>query len=347
MFGVCTPGCENGGAIGPGLAPNLTAPFDSFRFEQGLRLLRCIGDDAAPPCSTRADLGWLRTVLHDTAGGGACAPAHNTFLNNRFAKGSMPWVVCGDIHNASRYTMACTRHKGLAPPAITAWGSKAEGNTFFTTSVPNATAACHPLVPAPSSAIRSVYNGSSLSSALSALNTSARGARSDADADGPSVLASVCPLTEMVRSAGNLTIARRQALSISGAETASLALLPRLWGRFMIQKTAALYLAAVEFREQATWPQAKAVGGSGRDLLGAAVMCRGSLYAYAVAFRQLSTTIAGGAVFVDSGGLVRLERCLFGGCRATNGCGPPFDAAGTHIISHCLLPFAKPTPVAP
>ena len=130
-FGACVPGCVPGGTLGPGLAPNLTAAPDSFRFEQGLRLLRCVGADAAPPCSVRADLQWLRSVLHDGAGGGSCAPAHNLFRGNRFARGNMPWVICGDMHNASIYDRACHKHAELTPLDVAVWGSTAVANTFF------------------------------------------------------------------------------------------------------------------------------------------------------------------------------------------------------------------------
>eukprot|EP00912_Choanoflagellata_sp_UC4_P000507 UC4_evm3s317 len=130
-FGVCDAGCKSGAALGPGLAKNLTSEPDSFRFEQGLRLLRCIGQYAAPPCSTRLDLAWLHNVLSDTVGGGSCAPAHNIFYGNRFRFGNTPWVICGDINNASRFDLACRKHSELLPIDIEVWGSRASDNTFF------------------------------------------------------------------------------------------------------------------------------------------------------------------------------------------------------------------------
>ena len=41
-FGVCSPGCHNGAALGPGLHANLTAGPDSFRFEQGQSIYQSI-----------------------------------------------------------------------------------------------------------------------------------------------------------------------------------------------------------------------------------------------------------------------------------------------------------------
>ena len=129
-FGRCSPGCHNGAALGPGLLPNLTADLDSFRFEQGVRLLRCIGPNAAPPCSTRADLQWLSTVLSDTTGGGSCAPAHNRFLHNTFEEGNVPWIICGDVHNASLYIKQCRKTNATDPKEVSIWGSVAQANTF-------------------------------------------------------------------------------------------------------------------------------------------------------------------------------------------------------------------------
>jgi hypothetical protein len=132
-FNTCVPGCSNGAALGPGLAANMTAA-SGFRFEQGLRELHCVGPSASPPCSNAPGLEWLASVLHDDAGGGACAPAHNTFRGNRFHKigCNPPWQVCGDPHNASAYHSDCRPQSdpnlgGL----LQNWGSDATGNVWY------------------------------------------------------------------------------------------------------------------------------------------------------------------------------------------------------------------------
>jgi hypothetical protein len=135
-FNVCRPGCSDGAAIGPGLAPNLTSADGSFRFEQGLRTLKCVGPDAAPPCTTKAGLEWLAEVLTDDSGGGACAPAHNVFHGNRFhaATCDPPWQVCGDPTNASKYHHNCKTHSEANPTVFEGWGSTPVENAFFNLS---------------------------------------------------------------------------------------------------------------------------------------------------------------------------------------------------------------------
>ena len=41
--------------------------------------------------------------------------AHNLFAGNRFRSGNAPWVVCGDLHNASRFAEACRTAPALVP----------------------------------------------------------------------------------------------------------------------------------------------------------------------------------------------------------------------------------------
>ena len=132
-FDRCDPGCFRGAQLGPGLAQNLTAAEGTFRFEQGVRRLRCVGTDAAPPCATRPELAWLRSFRSDATGGGACSPSHNIFSGNRFDRASVasPWQLCGDLHNASRFHHACQL---AADPnlggQLTIWGSSAVDNQF-------------------------------------------------------------------------------------------------------------------------------------------------------------------------------------------------------------------------
>ena len=140
-FGTCKPGCIPGGAIGPGLNetdwtvlnrsnyPGVHG-YPPFRFEQGVRKLRCAGPQAAPPCTTR--LPWLARLLTDSTGGGLCAPAHNLVTNNSFTEAgcSSPWQLCGFIDNASDFTLECSLHATPDLPVVSVWGSHAEGNCF-------------------------------------------------------------------------------------------------------------------------------------------------------------------------------------------------------------------------
>ena len=139
-FNVCVPGCSNGADIGPGLAQNLSAPDGSFRFEQGLRELHCLEPGAAPPCHGKKGLEWLADVLHDTAGGGACAPAHNVFADNRFDEQSCrrPWQICGDPKNASKMHHNCGPNTDANPAVLEVWGSQAVGNAFIKHELPAA-----------------------------------------------------------------------------------------------------------------------------------------------------------------------------------------------------------------
>ena len=131
-FNICSPGCSNGAAIGPGLAENLSAADGAFRFEQGMRDLHCVGADASPPCKGKKGLEWLPAVLNDTAGGGACAPAHNLFADNWFDRQSCirPWQVCGDPKNASVMHHNCAPYTDANPSVLQVWGSQATGNAF-------------------------------------------------------------------------------------------------------------------------------------------------------------------------------------------------------------------------
>eukprot|EP01052_Picozoa_sp_SAG31_P001171 SAG31_NODE_39_length_31377_cov_5.971482_2_plen_756_part_00 len=140
-FGTCKPGCSTGAAIGPGLnetdwtVTNTTRPpevhgYPPFRFEQGVRKLRCAGLHVSRLCKAR--LPWLQHMLQDATGGGPCAPAHNLVTKNAFvAEGCpTPWQKCGFINNASDFTLECSLHPGPDLKIVEAWGSHAEGNTM-------------------------------------------------------------------------------------------------------------------------------------------------------------------------------------------------------------------------
>ena len=175
-----------------------------------------------------------------------------------------------------------------------------------------------------------VYSGANLSAALLALNNP--GGQSGG---GHRLLAVavVCPLAEMTRSAGNVTLQAGQGLSIAGPRSPAPISTgpgrPRLWGRFVVHQGALLRLADVEMREQAVAP-----ADFNSPLLGAALRVQGSLRATRVSFRQLTTTVIGGAAYIASGGRAEFRHCLFDGNAATNGCshrtasGTPYTSAG-------------------
>lgn len=138
-FGTCKAGCKPGAAIGPGLNEsdwtvlNQSDPagvkgYPPFRFEQGVRKMRCAGPGASAACRER--LPWLQDMLTDDTGGGLCAPAHNLVTNNSFdASGCpTPWQLCGFIHNASDFTLECSLHPSPDLKVVSAWGAKCEGN---------------------------------------------------------------------------------------------------------------------------------------------------------------------------------------------------------------------------
>jgi hypothetical protein len=138
-FGTCKPGCVPGPSIGPGLntsdwmvlntsnVPGVHG-YPPFRFEQGVRKLRCAGIHASPPCTTR--LPWLAGMLDDATGGGLCAPAHNLVTNNTFVTPgcTSPWQLCGFVRNASDFTLECSLHRGADLDIVAMWGSNATGN---------------------------------------------------------------------------------------------------------------------------------------------------------------------------------------------------------------------------
>eukprot|EP00937_MAST-01D_sp_MAST-1D-sp2_P001843 g1843.t1 len=128
-FDTCVQGCAYGAAVGPGLGANFSADGGTFRFEQGMALLRCAGPDAAPPCTEKPGLEWLAGVLADGAGGGPCAPARNLFQDNRFRGLAPPWQICGDVSNASAFHHQCSTRLDPNPADVQAWGSTAKGNT--------------------------------------------------------------------------------------------------------------------------------------------------------------------------------------------------------------------------
>ena len=129
-FDSCVQGCSYGAAVGPGLDSNFSADAGTFRFEQGMALLRCVGPNAAPPCTKKAGLEWLATVLDDKAGGGPCAPARNLFRGNSFHTQKPPWQICGDINNASKFHHSCSTRGEPNPADVQAWGSVTLANTL-------------------------------------------------------------------------------------------------------------------------------------------------------------------------------------------------------------------------
>lgn len=135
-FGSCVPGCHPGGALGPGLSRHLTADPGTFRFVQGMASLGCVGPAAAPPCNSTPALAWLHSLLHDDAGGGPCAPAHNTFEHNVFD--GPAWQFCGDARNASVYSHDCHVEVDANPTRLADWGSVARGNTASSAAGPAA-----------------------------------------------------------------------------------------------------------------------------------------------------------------------------------------------------------------
>ena len=178
-----------------------------------------------------------------------------------------------------------------------------------------------------------VYSGANLSAALLALSSPPPAGGQSGGGQGSLAVAVVCPLAEMTRTVGNVTLQAGQGLSIAGPRSAEPISTgperPRLWGRFVVHQGALLRLADVEMREQAVAP-----ADFNSPLLGAALWAQGSLRATRVSFRQLTTTVIGGAAYIASGGRAEFRYCLFDGNAATNGCshrtasGTPYTSAG-------------------
>ena len=132
----------------------------------------------------------------------------------------------------------------------------------------------------------------------------------------------VCPLASMASSDGNQTVAAGDTFAVAGSvdpvsatqPPSDKSAAPRLWARFDVSGT--LLLTGVTIRDQAISPS------SGSDPLGAAAWVRsgGRLVATGVSFLRLVSTVWGGAVHVDGGGVAEFYGCLFDGCRATNDC---------------------------
>ena len=186
-----------------------------------------------------------------------------------------------------------------------------------------------------------IYRGDNITQALASL------AKAHPALPGDSLPAAVvCPLPSMGKSLGNATVGPHVALSVAGqASTTGAAPRARLWARFVVARSAVLSLAHLEMRHQATNPSDRS-----SELLAGAIRVApgGLLLADGVFFRALSTTVAGGAVFVDAAGFADFAGCIFDGCRATNDCGPPFHAAGgggalalagggSGVLSRCML----------
>ncbi len=183
-----------------------------------------------------------------------------------------------------------------------------------------------------------VYRGEDLATALASLAKT-----QPTLPGGPLPAAAVCPLRSMTASLGNTTVGPYVALSVAGQ--ASVASRPRLWARLVVARGAVLSLGYLEMRNQATSPSDR-----NSELLAGAVRVApgGLLIADSVIFQELRTTVAGGAVFVDASGVADFAGCVFDGCRSTNDCGPPFNAAGgggalaladgaSGVLSRCML----------
>ena len=165
--------------------------------------------------------------------------------------------------------------------------------------------------------------------------------------DGAAV---VCPLGTMVVDAGTVTVNAAQLLAVAGSPTTGGQSLvpaalpsghaPRLWARFEV--SGMVSVSGVTVRDQTIAP------GSYDEPQGAAAQVKsgGRLIATQVSFRNLKTTVTGGAVRINQGGAAEFYGCLFDGCHATNGCGDPrsggggaldFEAGASGVVDHSTL----------
>ena len=120
----------------------------------------------------------------------------------------------------------------------------------------------------------------------------------------------VCSFDEMLTSAGSFTVGATtlEALSISGKSAVSPPIATwthatRLWARFVVSKKAALFVAAVVFRDQV--PSA----GPGAAQVSGTFVASNSMFIGLVAS-------SGGAILVESDGRAHFNHCVFDSNRA-------------------------------
>ena len=208
---------------------------------------------------------------------------------------------------------------------------------------------CPSLALAAHAASRSIgYSGNDIYGAINYINSR-----------GGAAAGVVCPLANMTSEVpaldgeqpGTVIVKAGQMLAIASATMgSSMPTAPpsekmnssRLWARFDVNGT--LIVVGVTIRDRAISPN------SGSDQLGAAahVFSSGRLVATGVSFLRLVSTLWGGAVVVESGGMAEFYGCLFDGCKATNDCcadgstngnggAISFEAGASGIIARSLL----------